>query len=93
MVESGTSLLSIAQSFLSSSKYAAKFGALSDDAFVTALYDGGVGRTPDAVGFEAWTNALDNGAGRADVALGIAGSPEAQDHLRSSIEAGWHLVT
>lgn len=90
--ESGTSLLSIAQSFLGSSEYAAKFGALSDDAFVTALYDGALGRTPDMAGFEAWTSALESGAGRAEVALGIAGSPEAQNHLFSSIEAGWHLI-
>ncbi|GJE44810.1 DUF4214 domain-containing protein [Methylobacterium soli] len=91
-LEGGTALASIAQGFLASGEYAAKFAGLTDAAYIEALYDGALGRHAEANGLQGWTSALANGATRAEVAVGIAESSEAQNHLLSQIESGWHLV-
>jgi hypothetical protein len=58
----------------------AYFGWPSDTAFVTNLYQNGLGRAPDAAGLAYWTGALASGAARADILLQIAQSPEAILH-------------
>ncbi|GAA0270216.1 hypothetical protein LNAOJCKE_5720 [Methylorubrum aminovorans] len=88
----GTSLTSLAQSFLDSAEYASTHANLTDAAFVQALYEGALGRSADAARLQGWTDALTHGATRADVAVGIAESPEAHVHLASVIENGWHLI-
>jgi VCBS repeat-containing protein len=88
----GTSLETIAQAMLNSGEYAAKFGAMTDTAFIDALYQAALGRTPEAAGLQGWSQALASGMSRADVALGIASSPEAENHHHGAIEAGWHLA-
>ena len=65
---------------------------VTDTAFVQALYEGALGRSADATGLQSWTDALTHGASRADVAVGIAESPEAHVHLTSVIENGWRLI-
>ncbi|KAB1079444.1 DUF4214 domain-containing protein [Methylobacterium soli] len=91
-VESGVSLQGVVQGVLNSPEYAAKFADLSDAAFIEALYDGALGRAPDAVGAQSWLAALTQGTSRAEVAVGITQSAEAQQHLLPQIEMGWHLV-
>ncbi len=89
-VRDGMSLTSVATSFLNSAEFAAE-GAVSNASFVTTLYEGALGRAPDAGGLASWTGALGGGTSRAAVALGIAESPEAQGHLVASVETGWKL--
>jgi hypothetical protein len=48
---------------------------------VTSLYQAGLGRAPDQAGLVSWTTALNNGASRSGVLLGIATSPEAAGRL------------
>lgn len=56
--------------------------------FVDSLYTNALGRTDtdtDVVGKAGWLAALDHGATQADVAVGIVGSQEAQDHATNVI--------
>lgn len=91
-LESGASLSSIGASFLGSGEYQAKFGGLSDDAFVESLYLNSLGRTADPAGKASWLASLSGGATRADVAVGITQSAEAESHLALAIQQGWQLV-
>jgi hypothetical protein len=90
-VAQGMPLLQVAQDFLASPEYTAKFGNPSNAQFVTALYEGALGRAPDASGEQGWLGALNGGTSRAAVALGIAESPEATSHLASQIEVGFRI--
>jgi len=49
---------------------------LSDEQYVTALYQAFLNREPDASGLANWVNALNNGASRQDIARGFASSAE-----------------
>ncbi|GJE46823.1 hypothetical protein AEGHOMDF_6032 [Methylobacterium soli] len=91
-VERGMGLEAVARAVVESPEYAAKFGALDDAAFLENLYEGALGRAPDATGAQAWLGALGQGSSRAEVAVGVTQSSEAQQHLLPLIETGWHLV-
>ena len=56
------------------------------------LYEGALGRAPDQAGEQSWTSALDQGASRGSVAVGIAESPEAMANLSAQIETGLRLA-
>jgi Ca2+-binding RTX toxin-like protein len=72
----GVDRASIAQDISSSAESNAK--SASD--FIDELYTNALGRTADAEGKAAWTNALEHGATQAEVAIGIVGSDEGIDH-------------
>jgi Ca2+-binding RTX toxin-like protein len=72
----GVDRASIAQDISSSAESSAK--SASD--FIDELYTNALGRTADAEGKAAWTNALEHGATQAEVAIGIVGSDEGIDH-------------
>lgn len=92
-VHSGTSLGTVAQTFLGSAEYAAQHpGGVTDQQFVDALYATALGHPADAAGEQGWLGMLAHGATRADVAVGISESAEAHLHLAPAIEQGWHLV-
>ncbi|WP_132254415.1 DUF4214 domain-containing protein [Methylobacterium segetis] len=90
----GTSLSAIAQSFLLSPEYAAQNPTIpTDAAYVAALYEGALGRAPEAAGAQYWESALASQAlTRADVAVGISESAEAHTYLSAFIEEGWLLA-
>ena len=86
-------LKTVAGAMLASSEYAAVHpGTLTNAQFVDEVYTDALGRYADAAGLTFWQGAFSRGFSRADVALGIAESQEAQIHLVGQIEAGWHLV-
>ncbi|MER2265082.1 DUF4214 domain-containing protein [Methylobacterium oxalidis] len=91
-MHSGLSDQDAAQGFLNSAEYQAKYASLSEAAFVETLYQNALGRNAEPAGLQSWTAALARGATRAEVAVGIADSAEAQQHLVPWIEAGWNLV-
>ncbi|WP_132256408.1 DUF4214 domain-containing protein, partial [Methylobacterium segetis] len=91
-LKGGLSEAGMAQAFLGSGEYEAKHGGLSDSAFVDLLYQNALGRHAEAGGLAGWTGALAHGASRAEIALGIAQSEEAHQHLAPHIEQGWHLI-
>ena len=90
-VKAGISLRTVAQSFLSSPEYVRDFGSPNDADFIGDLYEGGLGRSPVAGETAAWRTALAEQS-RADVALAVSQSVEAQNHHLSDIELGWHFA-
>ena len=75
----GQSQASVAQGFLSSAEYR----SIGNSYFVESLYQGMLGRTPGSAEVQGWTSALAGGASRAQVVMGFAQSPEAQQHWAS----------
>ena len=74
----GRSLTSIAQDFIGSPEFTARYGALTNDAYVEQLYVNVLGRGSDPAGKAGWIGALDAGSSRADVLVGFSESPENQ---------------
>ncbi len=64
----------VAMSLLSSDEFVNQ--NLSDEQFVTTLYNVFFGRTPDQAGLTHWVNQLQNGMTRAQVISGFTGSSE-----------------
>lgn len=72
-VQNGTSLESIAQTFLTSAEH---FSNLRAD-FLTDIYSSLLGREADATGVATWQTQFEAGATRGEVIAAIAGSEEA----------------
>ena len=72
----GASLSSVAAGFVTSTEFQNTYGAMSNPAFVEALYSNTLGRAPDSGGFASWTNALNNGLTRHDAVAGFSESAE-----------------
>jgi hypothetical protein len=78
-LESGsTTPLSAAQQFVGSAEFAAKWGSLSNEAFVDRLYENLRGEDGDSSGAGFWTTALNNGMDRGTVLSFFANSAEAR---------------
>lgn len=54
------SITEMARQFMGSSEFKNKYGTLSDEAFVKAMYPQVFGRNPDPAGLTYWTNKLKN---------------------------------
>ena len=90
--QGGASLEGVAQNMINSLEYAQHINAPTDAAFVDALYVGALGRHASGdPGSVYWTDALAHGATRADVAVQISVSSEAQATHVQQIEQGWNL--
>ena len=73
----GGSLTSVAQAIVSSAEFASRLGPDTSNAhFVTYLYESLLHREPDPGGLAAFTGALNGGASRASVLVGISESGE-----------------
>ncbi|AHK80654.1 hypothetical protein M911_06795 [Ectothiorhodospira haloalkaliphila] len=87
------SLSEIAQYFLSSEEFAANNpDPMTDEEFVTMLYQNVHGRAPEAeTGLDYWVDVLEQGYGRNDVAIWIIGSEEAVDVNDATVKFidGW----
>lgn len=86
----GSSFGEIADGFLNSPEFAQSFGPLTNDAFVTLLYDSAFDRDPDQAGFDGWLMGLNDGTlTRGDVAAAFAQSAEMgglfQPHLDDGV--------
>ena len=53
-----------------------KYGKMSDEEFLTEIYDDVLGRDPDKAGFDYWLGRLESGTSRAEVFRGFYASPE-----------------
>jgi hypothetical protein len=80
VMEKGTTLKDVAARFLVSPEFAVLYGAtITNELFVTALYQNALRRQPDAVGYAYWVNALNSNAlSKVDVLLLFSESPENQ---------------
>lgn len=74
LIENGTSLDAVANTFLNSEEYAANSAAQT----VQSLYSSLLGHSADQAGEEFWSNAIQAGASSGDIAALISGSFEAQ---------------
>lgn len=90
-LDHGGTAASIAQVFLNSPENQATYGKLSNGAYVDALYVNALGRHADASGLSYWTDQLDHGVSRADLAVSLSQSVESQNLHLAQIEQGWHL--
>src|SRR5262249_21083102 len=87
--DSGTPLSAIAPNFVGSAEFQAKYGTLTDAAYVTQLYANVLSRAPDAGGLSFWETYLTEGHTRGDVLIGFAGSAE---NVAKVAAAGWLFV-
>lgn len=76
LIDAGAPLSALANGFLGSPEFNARYGPLNDGQFVAQLYRNSLGREPDAAGLASWTNLLASGASRADVLTGFSESAE-----------------
>lgn len=72
----GTGPVSIANGFVASSEFHAKYGSLSNDAFVTLIYQNVFGRNPDSGGRAYWNKKLGSGVGRGQMLYELSNSSE-----------------
>ncbi|WP_132249393.1 DUF4214 domain-containing protein [Methylobacterium segetis] len=90
-LDQGGNLSVLAQGFLASAESQAKYGSLSNSAYVEALYMSALGRPAEAEGLQFWTARLDSGVSRADLAVQLTDSAEAHSAHVAQIEQGWFL--
>jgi hypothetical protein len=88
MLESGTSLQTVANGFVGSTEFQAVYGALNNTDFVTLLYHNVLHRDPDAAGLSNWVTALSGGESRAQVVVGFSESPEHIGNTAAHIDSG-----
>jgi hypothetical protein len=87
-LHAGTSLTDVANAFINSAEFQAKYGNLSNADFLTALYQNVLFRAPDADGLNFWQPQLDNGtSSRAQVLANFSESAENKAHTPASANA------
>lgn len=75
--QNGVTSEQLAQSLTGSAEFTARYGSLSNQEFVSQLYQNALGRSGDAGGVTFWTRALDTGGQtRAGVVASFANSAE-----------------
>jgi Domain of unknown function (DUF4214) len=85
-IRSGTPTANVSDAFAGSPEFVARYGSLSNGAFVDRVYRNVLGRAPDAVGAAFWTGVLDSGqANRGQVMLGFSDSKEYARRLRNVV--------
>jgi hypothetical protein len=85
-ISQNLSLSRIADEFVNSDEFVTTYGSLDDSAFVTALYDNVLGRTPDNTGLDFWTSQLASGSARADIVVGFSESLENKLNTVSTLD-------
>ncbi len=75
-VQQGTPLSKLADSFLGSAEFLARFGQQDDAGFVATAYRQALGREPDAGGQNYWQGRLAEGLSRAEMLAGFSESTE-----------------
>ncbi|WP_460451281.1 S8 family serine peptidase [Alsobacter sp. SYSU BS001988] len=91
--DQGAALTSIAQGFVQSGEFQARYGAaISDSGFVTALYENVFERAPDQAGLQNWTGVLASGQSREAVLLAFSDSAEMKAKVAPQISEGIWLV-
>ncbi|WP_198039014.1 DUF4214 domain-containing protein [Skermanella stibiiresistens] len=90
--KAGMSLTGMAEGFIGSAEFQARYGALGNEAFVQQLYKNVLNRTADADGLRNWTTAIDAGMSKADMVVGFSESAEHVMQRAPYIDYGiWYL--
>ena len=82
------SLVLLANRFLASDEFQARYGTLSNQVFIEQLYRFNLNREGDADGIQAWTSVLDQGASRDAVLLQFSESAEHRTVTSATLNAG-----
>ena len=86
-LQHGSSLASVASQFATSSEFQTTYGSLSNQAFVTAIYQNIFDRAPDPTGLAYWTKRLDTKAKtRGDVMVNFSESSEGKRVLKGQTD-------
>ncbi len=93
-LRTGVSFETMGTAFASSQEFLNRYGGLSNQAYVQALYRNVLGREADAGGLTNWTAALDTGgATRGSLLLGFAYSQEAIALYATDVRSSLHYLT
>nr|WP_245247594.1 DUF4214 domain-containing protein [Tianweitania sediminis] len=88
-IDTGTSLLSAAASFIGSDEFRSLYGTSpTDEQFVDLLYENVLNRAADASGYSYWIGRMDTGLSREAVLLEFSESPENQSNTAASVRFG-----
>jgi hypothetical protein len=88
-LESGTTLLQVAQGFIASAEFQGPYGALDNTGFVSLLYNNVLHRAPDAGGLAYWVSLLNTGQdSRAQEVVGFSESAEHIGNTAPHIDHG-----
>jgi Domain of unknown function (DUF4214) len=79
-IQAGADEKQVEAAFLTSDEFFSRHGG-SASSWLTAVYHEVLGRSPDPAGLNVWSQALQAGSSRSDVALAIVDSPEADSRL------------
>lgn len=93
-LDNGYSFVDMANGFVNSPEFMTRYGtAVTNAAYVDALYQNTLGRAGEAAGVAYWNNLLDSGrATKADVLIGFADSPENMANLAAQTNDGVWLL-
>ncbi|HEY4029876.1 MAG TPA: DUF4214 domain-containing protein, partial [Caulobacteraceae bacterium] len=80
-LQTGVSLQTAANGFVSSQEFQSRYGGLDDTQFVTLLYNNVLHRAPDGPGLSSWIATLAAGHPRAEVVLDFS---ESQEHVANT---------
>lgn len=89
------SIVEIASGFVNSQEFQNVYGSLSNQEFVTLLYNNVLDRAPDDNGLANWTSQLDGGRSRESVVVGFSNSAEFRQNTEEDANAfaRGHLAT
>lgn len=87
-LEAGVSLTTLAGTFLASAEFQARYGALSNQAFVEQLYRFTLNREGDPGGIQTWVGALNAGASRTEILVAFSESAEHRNLTAGTLNAG-----
>jgi hypothetical protein len=84
--DGGTTLKGIANSFAKSSEFTTKYGSVSNDAFITLVYQNVLERNPDTAGKAHWVGRLQQGVTRGEMMTAFSESSEGIRKMRGEID-------
>lgn len=84
----GTALSTLAEGFLSSQEFLARFGQPDNAGFITRAYQQALGRDPDAAGLSFWQGKLAGGMSRAEMLVGFSESNENRGRTEGLLAQG-----
>lgn len=84
-VDNGFSDVGVADAFINSQEYIAKYGAQTNTEFVQQLYENALDRSAEQAGLDFWVSALDRGASRGQVSVAITETPEGAEKIANVV--------
>jgi Tol biopolymer transport system component len=85
--EGGKTLKAIANEFAKSSEFKNKYGQVSNDQFITLVYQNVLERQPDAAGKAHWVGRLEDGVTRGEMMTAFSESSEGIRKMRGEIDS------